>query len=256
MKLPKTAAAAQLLLAARKSGAPIPSLPEEYMPVDGAEAYEIQEYVAEALGPVGGWKVGAKGPGMPPSCASLPAALMYRSRASLSAHAYGMRGIEAEIAVRLDRDLPPRDEPYSVDEVMASVGSIHPAIEIVTSRFSAQADPLAGLADSLSNGGFVYGEGRSTQLAIDQTTQAVELYFDDRKVAAAVGGNPAGDIWPLLAWLANHVAEWCDGLRAGQIITTGSCTGLLLADPGTRIRAVFPGLGEVELAFDQAAPQT
>lgn len=252
MKVPKTSAIAELLLEARRNRNQISVLPAEFLPDDPTEAYEVQDLVAEALGPVGGWKVGAKGPHMPPSCAPLPTSLMYPSPAALPARDYGTRGIEAEIAVRLDKDLPPRYEPYTTAEVIASVGSVHPAIEIVTSRYASTLapNPLAGLADALSNGGFVYGPGRTTSIAIDQTAQAVELYFNDRQVAAGVGGNPVGDIWPLITWLANHAAERDGGLRAGQIITTGSCTGMLRADPGTRVKAVFPGLGEVELTFN------
>lgn len=251
MKLPKTSAIAQILLEARRTGEPIQALPPEYTPDDAAEAYEVQDLVAEALGPVGGWKVGARGPHLPASCAPMPASLIHRSPVSLSAASLGSLGIEAEIAVRLDKDLPPRRTPYSVDEVIASVASIHPAIEIVSSRYvpSMPPAPLAALADALSNCAFVYGPGRSTPIAIDQTVQAAELYFDGTRVAAAVGGNPAGDIWSLLAWLANHAAERDGGLRAGQVITTGSCTGMICAAPGTKVKAVFPGLGEVEMTL-------
>src|SRR4029453_12783000 len=41
---------------------------------------------------------------------------------------------EIEFAFRMRRDLPPRDAPYSVDEVIDAVGSVHAAIEIPDSR--------------------------------------------------------------------------------------------------------------------------
>ena len=42
-----------------------------------------------------------------------------------------MRGIEAEVAFRLGRDLPPRAAPYTRAEVMAALATAHPAIEVL-----------------------------------------------------------------------------------------------------------------------------
>ena len=50
--------------------------------------------------------------------------------------------------------------------------------------------------------------------------------------------------------MANNVGEDCGGLRAGQVITTGSLTGLRFVDPGARVVAEFSGLGTVEVAFE------
>ena len=41
-----------------------------------------------------------------------------------------MRVAEPEFAFRMGRDLAPRDADYSVDEVLAAVATLHPAIEI------------------------------------------------------------------------------------------------------------------------------
>ena len=46
-----------------------------------------------------------------------------------------MRVAEAEFAFRMGVDLPPRPQPYSVDEVLAAVATLHPAIEVPDSRF-------------------------------------------------------------------------------------------------------------------------
>ena len=62
-----------------------------------------------------------------------------------------------------------------------------------------------------------------------------------------MGGNPAGDVWRLLAWVANSCAARCGGLRKGELVTTGSCTGLLFAAPNVHVVAEFDGLGRVEV---------
>lgn len=251
MHTPKNLATAQLLLEARRSGDLLAALSDESMPRDAADAYAIQDIVTNSLGATGGWKVGARGPGAQANCAPLPRDLIYASPAAISASERGRCAVEAEIAVLLKQDLPPKSSAYTRVEVIAAVASLHPTLEVVSSRFAATpASPLAVLADNLSNGSLVVGQGRTHELEIDQTRQAVELYFDAEQVAAATGGNPAGDIWELLTWLANHAAMRCGGLRSGQIITTGSCTGLTFAKRGTRVKAVFPGLGAVELLVE------
>lgn len=247
--------ATRLLLEARANNRQLSGLPPGCIPQDAAEAYAIQDAVTSAFGPTGGWKVGAKGPDAQPSCAPLPFGLIYPTPCSLPPSTAGTLGIEAEIAVRLKQDLPPRGTPYTRAEAIAAIGSIHPAIEIVTYRFAehGKQTPLTLLADSLGNSALLYGTGRTERFDIDQTSQPVQLYFGANKVADAVGGNPAGDIFRLLSWLANHAAERCGGLRAGQIVTTGSCTGLLYAEAGTEVKAVFPGLGEIAFSVEAVA---
>jgi 2-keto-4-pentenoate hydratase len=247
----KIEAASALLLKARASGELLPRMPLELAPADSAEAYAIQHEVAAALGAIGGWKVGAKGPAAEPACAPLPSNLIYAAPHSFALSGSQAHGVEAEIALKLKQDLPPRAEPYLAADVRAAVGSIHPAIEVVASRFAdpGRENPLSLLADALANAGFLYGEGSPDRIDIDQTRQAVKLSFGSETVADVVGGNPAGDIWRLLAWLANHAARHYGGLRAGQIVTTGSCTGLLFPQSKTGISAAFADLGRVETSF-------
>jgi 2-keto-4-pentenoate hydratase len=248
MNRQKIEAAAKLLLDARIDGRLLAGMPPELVPDHSAEAYAIQKEVSTALGPVGGWKVGAKGPTAEPACAPLPAALVFPAPHSFAVSGTQAHGVEAEIAVKLKHDMPPRARPYTAADVLAAAGSLHPAIEIVASRFAdpSRENPLSMLADALANTAFVYGEGISDQINIDQTRQAVKLSFGAKVVADATGANPAGDIWRLLAWLANHAAQHHGGLRAGQIITTGSCTGLLFPETNATVSAVFSGIGSVE----------
>ena len=43
---------------------------------------------------------------------------------------------ECEFVFRLGQDLPPRETPYTSDEVMAAVASLHPGLELPDSRFA------------------------------------------------------------------------------------------------------------------------
>jgi 2-keto-4-pentenoate hydratase len=241
--------AAALLVDARRGGQPLRRLPPELAPATVNAAYAIQDAVIDALGGAGGWKVGAKSPTDEPSCAPIPAALVFASPKEFGPGELRLRGIEAEIAFRIGRDLPPRARAYAIDDVASAVASIHAAIEVVESRFEdfRATEPLAVLADSNSNGALVVASPVAAATRIDQMRQSVRLHFGADRIADVVGGNPAGDLWRLLAWLANHCAARCGGLRKDAIVTTGSCTGMAFAAPGTRVVAELDGLGLVEV---------
>lgn len=248
--------AAALLVAARASGQRMSTLPEHCMPADVAEAYAIQDAVSESLGAIGGWKVGASGPEAEPACAPIPSAVIYAAPCDVPPPGAGEIGVEAEIAFRLNCDLPPRDEPYTREDVVAAIASVHPAVELVTFRFSdpAAVSQAAILADAAGNGGFIFGTGRRDAVDLEQTEQPVQLEINERMVCDTIGGNAAGDVLRLVVWLANHVAARSGGLRAGQFVTTGTCSGLEWVAPGGVIKAAFAGLGSVSLTITDDAP--
>jgi 2-keto-4-pentenoate hydratase len=243
------ATAARMLLDARTTGAPIASLPTDVQPQTAGEAYAIQDAQIAALGGIGGWKVGARAPDAEPNCAPLPRPLVFGSPHAFAPFRFPMHLVEAEIAFTLASDLPPRASAYTIDDVAAAVASVHAAIEILGSRYvdwRAQ-PPLAQLADFQNNGALVVGEGRATGTRIDQRATTVRVDVAESPALQVTGGNAAGDVFRLLAWLANHAAARSGGLRAGDVITTGSCIGAYAVPPQSRVRATFDGLRPVEV---------
>ncbi len=249
----KTERLAALLIAARKSGQAIAALPRELVPASPEEAYAVQMAAAPGIGTIAGWKVGAGSPTAEPNAAPLFAALMAPSPVTWPAKRFHRLGIEGELAFRLGRALPPRATPYGEDEVWDAVASLHVAIELVDSRFAEfpALDKLALLADNQSNGAFCYGPAIPDFRGIDFLRQPASLVIDGREAASAVGGNAAGHPRRLLAWLANHCARRGRGLAVGDIVTTGTHTGLVFATPGARVSVRFAGLGEASLTLTE-----
>jgi 2-keto-4-pentenoate hydratase len=243
--------AAEFLLAARHSGRRLAALPEDVRPRTVGDAYAIQDAVAAKLGAIGGWKVGAKSASAEPTCAPLPAALILRSPQRFAAGRFAHNGVEAELAFTLSRDLPPRPQPYRVADLEAAVATVHAAIEIVASRFVDlnAVDALSVLADFQSNGALVVGNGIPLPQAFESSTQEVTLDIDGVRIVESRGSNPAGDVLGLLAWLANHVTARSGGLRRGDIVTTGSWTGMRFVASGTRVEAAFALIGGVDVGF-------
>jgi 2-keto-4-pentenoate hydratase len=240
-----------LLVQARRSGQPLDGLPPALRATSAAQAWAIQDAVQELLGErAGGWKVGVV-EGVPPTCAPMFASLIQPSPLSIPAATVPLLGVEAEIAVRIGRDLPPRAEPYTRADILAAIESVCPAIEIVHSRFRSflTTAPDDKMADNVGNGGFVYGPPVTAWQRLDLTALKLSFTIGGKTVVERVGGNPSGDPIIPVIWLANHLTGRCGGLKAGQIVTTGSCVGLPFAKPGDRVVARFDGLGEAEVTF-------
>lgn len=243
--------AARLLLSARRDPTQkLHSLPEAMRPGTEEQAYLVQRAVMAELGGVGAWKVGSPSPTGPFTCAPLPAAGVQASPGHVSTERCTDQGVEAEIAVKLARDLPPRDAPYGPEEVLAAIASAHPAIEVLQSRYvdPDRVDPLSALADSLAHFGLVIGGAIAGWRSIDLDAEQVALVVNGHETKRRTG-NPGGDMLRLLAWLANDGARWAGGLRAGQYVTTGSWTGKDFVTPGAEVRIAFDHAGSAALRF-------
>lgn len=242
-------AALLLLLARRDPTERLDRLPDGFAPADEPAAYELQRRIMAALGEIGGWKVGAAGPDAPIVCGPMPLDGMTASGAPLPGVAHqAPLLVEAEVAFRITANLPPRTEPYSRDEVVAAIGSAHPAIEWLQSRFldPDAVDALSNLADTQMHGGFVYGPGAEAWHGLAFADLGVTQAVGDGEPVSRVG-NPAGDMLRLVQWLANVGAVWAGGLRAGEFVTCGSWTGKTVVPSGERATVRFAELGEVTL---------
>ncbi len=248
----RVAAAAELLLTARRTRSRLEALPEHARPRSEAEAYAVQDAVARQCGPLLAWKVGARTPEAEPFRGPIHAGTVWPGPAVLPADALNIVGLEAEVAYRFDRSLPPRDTPYGEEEVYAAIGSIHPVIEIVDTRFTAfgGTDPLSHSADHMNHGALIVGGGRRDWRAFTPVTQPVRLEIDGAVAHEGIGGNTAGDPLRMLVWLANIGARTLGGIAVGQIVTTGSTCGTIFAKHGVSATATFPGLGSVSVIVE------
>jgi 2-keto-4-pentenoate hydratase len=244
--------AAEMLLEARRTLQPINDLPPDLRPKTLEEAYFIQDVMSQALGKVGGWKVGAPAPDATPLCSPMPGATFTTSGERVTTQFRRLRGVEAEIAFLLGKDLPPRATPYTREELVNAIASCHPAIELLESALlnPDTADRLTAIADLQSNGGFIAGPPISGWADFDFASESAQMNVDGF-VRVENGKNAAGgDLLHLVLWLANEAQSRTGGLFLGQWITTGSWTGKILADSGSVALARFPQLGEVTVRFD------
>ncbi len=245
-----TAVAHQLATAFTEAGRITPT---GLFPTATAEAYATQDAILAQLGtPIGGWKVGAPNAETEPNCAPLPAAGIHPSGAVMPAARFPARWVELEAALRVGKLLEVRQDMPTPAELASYFDAVVPTLECVESRLAAgrEAPALLRLADLQSHGALIVGTPAPlAPQALDLRTLHAVLRFGDEEVARTTGGNPAQDVWRLVAWLARHCTERGVPLSPGQIVTTGSCTGLLVAPADTDVVGAIEGLGEVRLRY-------
>ncbi len=246
-----------ILLAARGDFRRMERFPESCAPRTVADGYAIQEaFVRSWNVPVAGYKIGCTSaeaqkmlgsPGPFPGRVFRPFFLM--SPATISASAFHKVGVETEFAFTMARDLPPRRARYSRDEVAAAVKALHPAIEIVDSRWSdwLKVGVAHIIADNGANGALILGPAYEAWRELDLPNHEVRLMFDGAEKARGRGGDALGNPLDALAWLANDLAQRGFGLKEGDAVTTGTCTGLNFASAGSAITVDFGIIGTAEL---------
>lgn len=251
-------AAARLLGAHWAAGTRLAALPARLRPKDRAEGYAIQAQLGDDAD-LYGWKIAATSVAgqqhinvSGPIAGRMFADTVIADGGACSLAGNAFRLAEPEFAFRMARDLPPRETPYSVDEVLAAVATLHPAIELPDSRYEnvVEAGEAQIIADNACAHRFVLGpktdaDWRRLDLVSLKPVARVGTRYTREGVGAAVLGDPR----VALAWLANELRGLGLTLRAGMVVTTGTCCAPLDLAPGDALSVDFGPLGRVSLTL-------
>lgn len=243
-----------LLLEARSTASPLADLPESLQPTSLEEAYFVQDAMAHALEPDGvrAWKIGAPAPDATPMYGPMISSWIADDASVLTEPRYRLRGLEAEISFRIGKDLPPRETPYTREEVVAAILSCHPAIEELEAGVTepSKVARFTMIADLQMHGGFVHGPAVPDWQKIDFAKESVSLAVDGEVRVERTASNTAGtDLVRLLVYLANEGSARTGGLKRGDWITTGSWTGNTFASAGSKVEVCFTTAGRVSVQF-------
>lgn len=252
-------ALAEELWDARRFGRTI-SAARDDLPKTKAEAYEVQEAVVELSGLARcGYKVGSTSKEAQrllmtdePGAGVLLAPFVHQSPARLEIVPEQMPAVEGEFAFRIGQDLPCRAEPYAMTEIAGAIDSIAGAIEVVGTRFSGGLNGKGRLlttADGGVNIALVTGDWTEFREQ-DLREHGVTMTINDEIKGTGTGSRALGDPLNVLQWLVNTQSKRRVNLQAGEIVATGTCTGLDPVQPGDIARADFGILGSVAIAFE------
>lgn len=244
---------AEALAKAHREKKTLDATPFEPLLQEAEQAYAVQDEVARAMGwfdqPVPRhWKSGGPSRTAPLTHAGLPPLHVWNSPADARGTHFNWRLIEAEVALRLGREVSPADaQAFNPAAAHQWLDGMTVSIEVVDSRWDKRAaSALLKLADLQSHGALVVGEWQRFEPR-DWATQRCEVQIASTGAAEYRGTHPLGDpTWLLPSWL-KHLTRDGATVKAGTAVTTGSWCGMLPARRGDRVSVTFDGIGETRV---------
>jgi len=256
----RTMAASRTLHDHWRAGTKLAGLEEALRPRNRAEAYAIQGRIeSHSKAKLFGWKIAATSEAGQkhinvdgPMAGRILSETVIPDGGTASMAGNEMRVAEPEFAFRMAADLRPRPQPYAMHEVLEAVDTLHPAIEIPDSRFadfvSAGAEQI--IADNACAHLFVLGApAKANWRALDLVEEKPVITMR-RKRFIGHGKNVLGDPRIALTWLANELRQLGTPLRAGEVVTTGTCHPPLPIQSGDVCAVDFGMLGRVSVRFE------
>src|SRR5438552_7166875 len=242
-----------------RAGSKLAALDEWMRPGNRTEGYAIQAAIERySTTHLFGWKIAATSEAgqkhinvAGPMAGRILAETVIPDGGTASMAGNEMRVAEPEFAFRMRVDLPARSAPYSVQQVLAAVDTLHPAIEIPDSRFAdfAVAGEAQLIADNACAHLFVLGPATSADWrAMDLVEQRPVITLSGQRYLGH-GKNVLGDPRVALVWLANELRGLGLTLRAGEVVTTGTCHPPLPIQAGDHFAVDFGVLGTVSVGF-------
>lgn len=162
--------------------------------------------------------------------------------------------VEVELAFVLNKPL--KGPGVTLFDVLDATAYVTPAIEIIDARIEqfdretrAPRKVFDTISDFAANAGIVTGGRPVRPMDIDLRWVGALLYkngvVEESGLAAAVLNHPATGV----AWLANKIAPYGEGLNPDDVILSGSFTAPIPARAGDTFHADYGALGGIALHF-------
>jgi 2-keto-4-pentenoate hydratase len=250
--------AAEQLLTEHKANVQFKPLAPPVAPATISDAYDIQEkYVALLRGKHGdavGYKVGLTSAAMQVFCGIdhpiagvVLASRVHQSGASVRRSEFGRLGLEFEIAVRIKSDVPVTSAPLTAEEIRPHIDGVCAAIELVDDRSAdySNLDVLSLVADNSWNGGIVLSEFATKWPDLEAVLGRATK--DRVAIGEGSGRDILGHPFNSVAWLATQLASRGVGLKAGQVVMTGSVMKTVFPEEDAVYRFRLEGIGFVDV---------
>jgi 2-keto-4-pentenoate hydratase len=157
--------------------------------------------------------------------------------------------VEAELGVRFGVDFGGSPETPSREALAAALDAVFPVIELAETRLLdwQAAPPAAIFADMAYFGALVTGAPAPGWRQTDLAAVGVRLSVNGEAVRQGTGAAVMGHPLDALAGYIAQIGADGRGLRAGEIVSTGTWTLPYVAQRGDRVHADFGALGSVEV---------
>lgn len=255
--------AADTLFAEHKANSTFKPLAPPDRPGTISDAYDIQERFVTLLrgahGDAVGYKVGLTSAAMQNFCGIdhpiagvVLARRVFQSGATVQRADFGRLGLEFEIAVRIKSGVPVTAMPFTTETIAPHIGGVCAAIEIVDDRSAdyANLDVLSLVADNSWNAGIVLSEFATTWPDLGGVLGRATK--DGVAIGEGHGRDILGHPFNSVAWLATQLASRGKGLKAGEVVMTGSVMKTIFPEGDASYRFDLEQIGSVEVRIGSA----
>jgi 2-keto-4-pentenoate hydratase len=162
------------------------------------------------------------------------------------------RNIECEFAFQLGLDFPVRDRPYDETDIRSAIEVLFPVLELGDSVFPDWYGAASYFGSTIDNGGsaaLIEGDRTASWQELELPVASMDLYLNGFYIKSGVGRAAMGHPITSLTWMVNWAISHGRSVAAGEIISTGTCTGHCFAARGDTASADFGSLGWVDVTF-------
>lgn len=137
-------------------------------------------------------------------------------------------------------------------DLLASIGFVLPAIEVVGSRIAGWDIRLTDtIADNASSGLYVLGQSPRRPADFDPRLCGMVMLRNGEPVSTGAGAACMGSPLNATLWLARRMAAVGQPLGPGDVVLSGALGPMVDAAPGDVFEARINGLGSVRAAFGE-----
>jgi 2-oxo-hept-3-ene-1,7-dioate hydratase len=180
--------------------------------------------------------------------------MLLRDGADVEAARYIVPRFEVEFAFILGAPL--KGPGVTIFDVLNATDYVVPALELIDARIeqfdSESKTPrkvVDTIADNAANAAIVLGGRPVKPDSVDLRWAGALLYkngvIEESGLGAGVLNHPANGV----AWLANKIAPYGEGLKAGEIVLGGSFTRPVACAAGDTFHADYGPLGSISVRF-------
>jgi 2-keto-4-pentenoate hydratase len=153
----------------------------------------------------------------------------------------GLLGVECEFGFVIARDFPGSDDALDLAGLRSAVGECFMGLELVGRRVTGDVplNEATAIADYSLDVAAVRGAPIADWERRDLATLPVCAVVDGATVASGTGARVLGHPLNALLWLATTLRRRGEQLRAGEIVFTGTCTGITKVASGQLFHGQF-----------------
>jgi 2-keto-4-pentenoate hydratase len=162
---------------------------------------------------------------------------------------HGLLGVECEFGFVMGRDFPTSADATDIAGLRSAVTECFVGLELVGRRLADEVplNEVSSIADFALNVVVIRGQSIPDWEREDLSAIPVRAVLDGMTVRSGTGAAVLGHPLNPLVWLAETLVRYGGRLRRGEMILTGTCTGITKIRPGQTFAGCFADFSPVQV---------